>query len=197
MSGFMYYCCWPCVCDTQDFIRVDTLNITTADGPRRAHVAVIGNPCRRAAALREPFTQPFHGRGVTTLEREAAEVRCSPSGELVGATLSEHGYVVIQLFPLAGDGTPPTAGAAAAPPTPGRMSTDASTGKAFQDEHEYAGMCAQREANGFNSGMGEIFRRVAAISAIPAAGGPALEGAVKSVESDEHCVPSDEKEPCA
>merc|ERR1719265_2298038 len=23
-TGYMYYCCWPCVCDTQDFIRVDT-----------------------------------------------------------------------------------------------------------------------------------------------------------------------------
>merc|ERR1719191_2505607 len=28
VSGFMYYCCWPCVCDTQDFIRVDTANVT-------------------------------------------------------------------------------------------------------------------------------------------------------------------------
>jgi len=24
-EGFMYYCCWPCVCDTQDFIKVDTM----------------------------------------------------------------------------------------------------------------------------------------------------------------------------
>ena len=22
VAGFMHYCCWPCVCDTQDFIRV-------------------------------------------------------------------------------------------------------------------------------------------------------------------------------
>eukprot|EP00966_Prymnesium_polylepis_P007046 162511-Prymnesium_polylepis.1 len=29
-TGYMYYCCWPCVCDTQDFIRVDTKNVTTA-----------------------------------------------------------------------------------------------------------------------------------------------------------------------
>jgi len=30
--GTMHYCCWPCVCDTQDFIRVDTKTIETADG---------------------------------------------------------------------------------------------------------------------------------------------------------------------
>merc|ERR1719478_2011144 len=89
ITGFMYYCCWPCVCDTNDFIRVDTLNITSAEGERRMHAAVIGNPCRRPDALREPFVQPFYGRGETTLQREAAEVRCSPNGELIGATLSD------------------------------------------------------------------------------------------------------------
>jgi len=30
--GFMHYCCWPCVCDTQDFIKVDTKSIVTEDG---------------------------------------------------------------------------------------------------------------------------------------------------------------------
>merc|ERR1711937_1099559 len=44
MPGFMHYCCWPCVCDTQDFIRVDTRNVTTMDGVRTYHFAVIGNP---------------------------------------------------------------------------------------------------------------------------------------------------------
>ena len=42
--GFMYYCCWPCVCDTWDFIKVDTLSITTADGPKAYRFAVIGDP---------------------------------------------------------------------------------------------------------------------------------------------------------
>ena len=37
-TGYMYYCCWPCVCDTQDFIRVDTKNVTTASGTRQYHV---------------------------------------------------------------------------------------------------------------------------------------------------------------
>ena len=38
-------------------------------------------------------------------------------------------------------------------------------------------MCAQRAANGYNSGMGEIFRRVAAISPVPLANARKDEGA--------------------
>jgi hypothetical protein len=34
------------------------------------------------------------------------------------------------------------------------------------DVDEYAGECARREANGHDSGMGEIFRRAAAVSPI-------------------------------
>ena len=44
--GFMFYCCWPCVCDTWDFIMVDTLTVNTADGPKAYRFAVIGVPCR-------------------------------------------------------------------------------------------------------------------------------------------------------
>jgi len=51
-TGFMYYCCWRCVCDTQDFIRIDTRNVTGRDGiSQRRHFAVIGNPCERPASL--------------------------------------------------------------------------------------------------------------------------------------------------
>ena len=38
-----------------------------------------------------------------------------------------------------------------------------------KDEAEYAAMCQERAANGYNSGMGEIFRRVAAVSPVPLA----------------------------
>ena len=24
MNVHMHYCCWPCVCDVQDFVKVDT-----------------------------------------------------------------------------------------------------------------------------------------------------------------------------
>jgi hypothetical protein len=37
-------------------------------------------------------------------------------------------------------------------------------GVSFQDEYEYSEMCQERAANGFQSGMGEIFRRVASIT---------------------------------
>ena len=138
ITGFMYYCCWPCVCDTNDFIRVDTLTVTASDGaPRRVHAAVIGDPCRRPEALREPFVQPFYGRGETTLEREAAEVRCNAAGELIGATLSDNGHVVIQLFPLAeGDGVGDKLALPGAEPgvvsQPGRIRQDAASGLRFQ-----------------------------------------------------------------
>merc|ERR1712086_160572 len=96
-SGFMYYCCWPCVCDTQDFIKVDTKTVETLDGPRQFHFAVLGNPCDNPQELKKPFVQPFDRRE-TTLEREAMEVRCGPNGELEGATLSDHGYTIINMF---------------------------------------------------------------------------------------------------
>ena len=35
-----------------------------------------------------------------------------------------------------------------------------------RSEGEYGPQCGEREANGFNSGMGEIFRRVAAMTPI-------------------------------
>jgi hypothetical protein len=61
-TGYMHYCCWPCVCDTQDFIRIDTKNITTAEGTRQYHFTVLGNQmsythrsCSRSTAGRPPW----------------------------------------------------------------------------------------------------------------------------------------------
>merc|ERR1712037_913266 len=45
VTGYTYYCYWPCVCDTQDFIRVDTLTVPTAHGPKQYQFLVIGDPC--------------------------------------------------------------------------------------------------------------------------------------------------------
>jgi hypothetical protein len=141
--GYMYYCCWPCVCDTQDFIKVDTKNVTTRDGEtRQYHFAVLGNPCDRPEELSRPFVQPFYGRGETTLKREAAEVRCSADGKLEGAYLSDNGYIIISMF----------------------FDEDPSLNS--MDETVFEQMCRQRADAGYNSGMGEIFRKVAAISPI-------------------------------
>ncbi len=49
-------------------------------------------------------------------------------------------------------------------PEPGRISMH--HGLSVQDEFEYKGWCKDRADNGYNSGMGEIFRRVAMISPI-------------------------------
>jgi len=124
-EGYTFYCCWPCVCDTQDFIRVDTKTIQTAEGPRQYHWMVIGNPCT------SPDKVPY----------EAPEVTCV-DGELVGATMSDNGYVILTMFPLESE----------------RPGLDA------LHEDDYAGECHRRMEAGYNSGMGEIFRHVAGIS---------------------------------
>ena len=178
------YCCWPCVCDTQDFIRVDTRNVTLAGGEtRRYHFAVVGNPCDDASRLHAPFVQPFYGRGETTLAREAPEVRCDADGRLIGATLSDHGLPIIAMF---FDATEHAAGggeqlgavqASGRAPQPGRISST-EAGVKYQDEFEYGPMCAQRAAQGYNSGMGEIFRKVASISPIQILAGTGAPSAV-------------------
>ena len=177
VRGFMHYCCWPCVCDTQDFIKVDTKTVTLQGGEKREfHFAVIGNPCEHPEELHKPFVQPFDGRS-TTLARDAAEVRCNEDGSLEGATLSDHGYPIINMFfdaEVIGDNDAVENGSASAtvvvarqngPPQPGRMTTVG--GVSFQSEYEYANMCTSRAQAGYNSGMGEIFRRVAMISPVP------------------------------
>jgi hypothetical protein len=181
--GFMHYCCWPCVCDTQDFIKVDTKNITLRNGVvHKQHFAVIGNPCDRPEALTTPFVQPFDGRK-TTLQREAAEVRCNVDGTLEGATMSDHGYVIINMFceaePMFDRGEVGEVGdVGSGVDSPGRLSSKKSFHNndptsqhgniKYQSEREFQGHCSSRAQNGYNSGMGEIFRKVANISPIPA-----------------------------
>merc|ERR1712178_37835 len=167
VSGFMYYCCWPCVCDTQDFLKVDTTNITLAGEERQYHVVVIGNPCDKPEQLTKPFVQPF-GHRTTTLGETAAEVRCDASGHLIGATLSDHGYPIVSLFfepqETSSDSKAVAIGSMGSP-QPGRFGVS-SSGKRYQDEFGYKDMCEDRAAHGYNSGMGEIFRKVAEISRI-------------------------------
>lgn len=83
-TGFTYYCCWPCVCDTQDFIRVDTLTVPTAEGPRQYEFLVIGDPCLDPQA---------------SIPYQAPEVTCDANARtLDGATYSDHGFVILTMF---------------------------------------------------------------------------------------------------
>jgi len=157
--GFMYYCCWPCVCDTWDFIKVDTLTVATADGPKQNRFAVISDPCLNEKALDVPFVQPFDGR-TTTLRRDAPDVRCD-GGRLIGATRTDHGFIAISMFFDAPVDEEEDHGVVW---QPGRITQRGD--HMFQDDVEFSDMCAQRAADGYNSGMGEIFRRVAAITPV-------------------------------
>ena len=161
----MHYCCWPCIQDVKDFLKIDTLNVTLQNGERKTyHFAVVGDPCKNEDMLDEPFVQPFDRRK-TTIRREAREVRCE-NGKLTGATLSDGGFVIIGMFfDLPQDTATSQALVEAGPPQPGRL-TDAGNGILVQDEYEWGPTCEQRAANGYNSGMGEIFRKVAAITRI-------------------------------
>lgn len=132
-TGMMYYCCSPCVCDTQDFLKVDTKTIQLADGAKQAHFVVIGNPCKHQEKI----------------PMQAPDVNCDPNQDLVKATLSDHGHIIIGMFFEPGI----------------KDHSDSSAQKS--DQGDFAGMCQGRADAGHNSGMGMIFREVAAIAPIP------------------------------
>lgn len=86
-SGSLHHCCWPCVCDTQDFIQVDTKSVSTLDGEKQYKFAVHGNPC----------AQPER------IPAEAPDVSCA-DGLLEKAVRSDRGYVIVgMLFEDDGD----------------------------------------------------------------------------------------------
>merc|ERR1719461_1107936 len=131
--GMMYFCCWPCVCDTMDFIRADTKTIQTADGERQYHFAVIGNPCAKPEAI----------------PRQAPDVNCE-SEQLVKATISDHGYVIIGMLFEPG---------VHAHSDPAVRSTD---------QAQFSKRCQARADTGNSGGMGMIFREIATIAPISA-----------------------------
>jgi len=145
LTGITHLCCWPCICDMQDLVRVDTKTVKTADGDQKFHFLVHGNPCEHSERLQDPFTDPF-SMTQETLSVAAPEVKCNAQGNLAGAVLSDGGYPIIGMFfadPAEVNSNLPT--------------TDA---KIFDSQ------CAERRKQGFNSGMGKIFRAVAGITQI-------------------------------
>jgi hypothetical protein len=160
------------VCDTVDFLKLDTKTIETSEGPRQYWFTVVGNPCatsRGSAFLEDVFISPFDGRSYT-LRGVAAEVRCSDDGELLGATLSDSGLPIIGMLHDSME-----ASSALVTPlvdaTPGRISVDAQYGN-FNDYRDMQPVCQERAENGFASGMGEIFRQVAGVAPLYNISGP-------------------------
>lgn len=142
IRGTLNFCCWPCVCDAQEFIKVDTKTVTTLEGPQQYYFAVIGNPCTHP----ENLHQEIAGDALTLAEA-AQDVNCE-GGELVKSTLSDHGHVIIGMFFDVG---------------PDRYSTqEASASNASEVDQQ----CQDRAKSGYHSGMGQIFRQVAGINVI-------------------------------
>jgi len=146
--GITHHCCWPCVCDMQESVLVDTATISTASGSERRSVLVIGDPCAtvNTSLLERSYTDPFSGQR-ESLSMSAPEVKCQDKS-LVGATFSDHGYPIIGMFfnsQAAAPGTTPTS------------------------SHMFDSQCDARKREGYNSGMGLIFHKVASINPIVAA----------------------------
>jgi len=144
-QGLMYYCCWPCICDALDFLKVDTKTVQLKDGTSRSYqFVVMGNPCANPHAMAAPYTCPFTGR-TTSMSEEAPEVKCNADGSLKGATKSDNGYIIMAMF-FEDRGQP-------------------SNEQAYFSGFE-GSPCAKRAAGGYQSGMGLVFRKVAGASPI-------------------------------
>jgi len=144
-QGLMYYCCWPCICDALDLLKVDTKTVQLKDGTSRSYqFVVMGNPCSNPDAMAAPYTCPFSGR-TTSMSEEAPEVKCNADGSLKGATKSDHGYIIMSMF-------------------------FEDRGQPSNEQSYFTGFdgspCAKRAAGGYQSGMGLVFRKVAGASPI-------------------------------
>jgi len=84
--GNVHVCCWPCVCDLQEFVKVDRLDVQTRDGTVTFDVLVIGDPCIRPHEI--PSLAP--------------ELQCN-NGRLAGAYRSIGGHIVIGMLQAPGN----------------------------------------------------------------------------------------------
>lgn len=81
-AGSVYTCCWPCICDIQEFVKVDTLKINTKDkGEKLFPVLVIGDPCIDQSRI----------------PQEASELECK-NNVLQKTTKSTGGHIVIGML---------------------------------------------------------------------------------------------------
>jgi len=167
--GFMYFCCWPCICDTQDFIRYDTKTVRMSNDVEKEFTFVVEpNPCEDEAKLSAEWTEPFRGQR-TTLFNSAPELKCVEDAKhpgkkmLEGAILSDNGYPIIGMLH---DSMPMEDSLKCTDSNsnqPGRMTKAPNGNGKYQSACEMKRNCERRAQQGYNSGMGMIFRKVAEI----------------------------------
>jgi len=145
-TGYSYHCCWPCVCDETDLIKVDTKTVKDNTGKdKQYHFEVIGDPCVNSPPL---CTQQGESG---CIPYEAPAVECE-DGRLENAIRSDKGHIIIGMY-----------------------FTDKSYSEdEYIDYETMADMagnklkdaCEYRAKAGFNSGMGAIFQQVARLNKI-------------------------------
>lgn len=138
VTGLVRHCCWPCLCDLQDLVRVDTQDVVSADGTHSRRFLVINDPCvGQGSCLTTPVAESQGGQEMT-LGDAAPELSCSGS-TLNEAVRSKSGKVIIGAF----------------------IEDD---GRAANAAEEFDPHCAARAREGYQSGMGMIFRLAAQCS---------------------------------
>lgn len=136
VTGLVRHCCWPCLCDLRDLVRVDTQDVTTADGTYQRQFLVINDPCTNTDCLTAPF-QGFDSIG--TVGEEAPELTCA-GNKFADAVRSDSDRVIIGPF----------------------IEDD---GRFAQEASWFDSNCVARANDGFESGMGQLFRAVAQCNA--------------------------------
>lgn len=157
VAGYMYHCCWPCACDTKDFVQLDTKSIVTTAGTQSYFVTVIGDPCANPTKITAAF------------KAQAPEIECDANGKLRGATYSDHGHVILSLYFTSVESM--GVGVATATVTSQEQATVTSMGHAVTGT-ALAEQCTARKNQGYTSGMGQIFRQLASMNPIVPASVP-------------------------
>lgn len=148
-TGFTYHCCWPCICDTTDLLKVDTLSVLDKAGTSQIYnFTVMGNPCKEKPPRCEEASEKME-KGC--IPREAPAVVCEDD-QLQKAVLSDNGHVIMGMYF-------PESSAAS-----GEF-VDYETEK-DQQGNTLKGQCEERQKSGFQSGMGAIFQMVARLNEI-------------------------------
>jgi hypothetical protein len=165
VTGVVRHCCWPCVCDLTELVRVDTLTVKLADGTQQYQMMVIGDPCDSPDELAKSFTDPFDGQE-RSLAQAAPELHCvgAPGAKkLQGAIYSDHGFPIIGFLFTAEEELEKWVPA-------NELYSDWNPAHVVSGSDPAWGwgtVCQERAAGGYASGMGLIFREVAVISPMP------------------------------